>query len=135
MNYIIEIKVDGVTTGVVGPFPDEGAADKYVSDFLEPHLERATFHITDVTDPLDFLAILLQRAGMLPNRTQVLAPIRPLSYFEDKYGPDFRKKLPLYRTAHLQGRAVSIMQLDMGKLEALVVGADSRVHRCKCARA
>jgi len=41
MNYIIEIKVDGVTTGVVGPFTDEGAADKYVSDFLEPHLEHA----------------------------------------------------------------------------------------------
>jgi len=125
MKYIIEIKVDGTVTGTVGIFDDEDAADRYVDSFLAPSCPQATFHITDIIDPLDFLAILLELAsGNLPG------PVRPLSYFEDKYGPDFKHKLPHYRTAHFRGQAVSIMQLDIGRLEALVVAADRKVHRC-----
>ena len=129
MNYVIEVRVDKIVTGTIGPFENEAAADRYVNSFLEPNLKKATFHITDIMNPLDFLAILLEQTGLFPSKSS-LAPIRPLSYFEDKYGPDFKHKLPLYRTAHLRGQAVSIVQLDMRNLEAMVVGVDGKAVRC-----
>lgn len=37
-----------------------------------------------------------------------------------RYGPDFRKKLSMYRTAKLSGRCVGICEVDPNTLDVLV---------------
>jgi hypothetical protein len=120
MNYIIQIKVEETVTGYVGPFLNEDAADTYCKLSLEPKMPGAKFYISDVIDPSEFLVLLVNTAQRA----------KPLTYFEEKYGTDFRAKLPLYKTAYLGGQIVRILRVNMARLELLVVGTDQRQICC-----
>jgi hypothetical protein len=69
--YLVEIKVDGIVTGRVGPFDAECVADMYCSAHLEPAFPDATFYITDMDSPASFLNVL----ACLPKAVDVLAGI------------------------------------------------------------
>lgn len=76
---------------------------------------------------------LLEDAGYTRDtdlQNLVFFPGRPLAYFEEKYGPDFLAKLPMYKTAKLEGEHVAILETDPKPMLALVRKLDGKTVNC-----
>jgi len=56
--------------------------------------------------------------------------LRPLSYFIQKYGPDFLRKLPLYASAKLGESHVEMKDVNVSLLRAVVKRVGGEIVSC-----